>query len=111
MSDLPILPLTPALREVAERCVWFEPPERAVARTPRFAAYVFSRGTASDWAELRRHLPTADHLRAVLDAAPPGIFDARSWAYWNLIAGRDWRSCPPLPVRTFPMGEAADTGG
>ena len=108
--DGPPLTLTPALRRVAERCVWFEPPERAVADVPRFAAYIYTYGNAQDWATLREQLPDR-FLPALLDAAPPGIFDKRSWAYWNLIAGRDWRTCPPLPVRTFSIGEAADTGG
>jgi len=25
---------------------------------------------------------------AALDVAPPGIFDERSWAYWNILANR-----------------------
>jgi hypothetical protein len=41
-----------------------------------------------------------DEYRAVLERAPPGIFDARSWAYWNLVCGR--QAAPPLPVRRLP---------
>jgi len=37
-------------------------------------------------------------LCEVLDHAPPGIFDRRSWAYWNLKCGRE--PVPPLPTRT-----------
>jgi hypothetical protein len=34
----------------------------------------------------------------VLEHPPPGVFDARSWAYWNLVlAGRP--PAPPLPTR------------
>jgi hypothetical protein len=36
-------------------------------------------------------------FKETLEHAPPGIFDARSWAYWNLKCGR--RPAPPLPVR------------
>jgi hypothetical protein len=36
-------------------------------------------------------------FREALDHAPPGVFDARSWAYWNLKYGR--APVPPLPVR------------
>ena len=99
------LPLTPSLREIAERCVWFEPAERAVADPARFAAYVLTYGSTSDCEALWQYVPTDTDLRAILDAAPPGVFDARSWSYWNLIAGRDWRSCPPLPVRRLPGEE------
>ena len=35
---------------------------------------------------------------AIIDA-PPGIFDPRSWAYWNLKIGR--YPAPPMPRRTF----------
>jgi hypothetical protein len=38
-----------------------------------------------------------DQYREVLERAPPGIFDPRSWAYWNLVCGR-WPP-PPLPER------------
>jgi hypothetical protein len=31
-----------------------------------------------------------------LEHAPPGVFDPRSWAYWNLSCGR---MPAPLPVR------------
>ena len=41
-----------------------------------------------------------DELREVLDHAPPGIFNGRSWAYWNLKLGRT--PAPPLPERRFP---------
>jgi hypothetical protein len=39
-------------------------------------------------------------MREVLDGAPPGIIDPRSWAYWNSKMGR--YPPPPLPVRRFP---------
>jgi hypothetical protein len=35
--------------------------------------------------------------REALDRAPPGIIDARSWAYWNSKFGR-WPP-PPMPRR------------
>jgi hypothetical protein len=38
-------------------------------------------------------------MREALEKAPPGIFDARSWAYWNLVCGR-WPA-PALPERRF----------
>jgi len=36
-------------------------------------------------------------LREALEQAPPGIFDRRSWAYWNLKCGRV--PTPSMPVR------------
>jgi hypothetical protein len=36
-------------------------------------------------------------LRYALDHAPAGVFDPRSWSYWNLILGR--YPAPPLPER------------
>ena len=43
---------------------------------------------------------TDDDSRAALDDPAPGIFDMRSWHYWNLISGRD--PVPPLPTRKIP---------
>jgi hypothetical protein len=38
-------------------------------------------------------------LREALDAAPPGIIDARSWSYWNAKIGRF--PAPPAPRRNL----------
>lgn len=53
-------------------------------------------GTPEDLAALRGVIGE-DMFCEVLDRAPPGVFDRRSWAYWNLICGRE--PCPPLPTR------------
>lgn len=92
------LVLTEALRKSAVNCIWFESPEQAIAIPARFAAYVLTFGTIDDVAALRDQMSDVD-IREALDTAPPGIFDARSWAYWNLVAGRD--ETPPMPVRRF----------
>lgn len=88
-----------ALHALARRIVWFEAPERALADRHRFLAYLMTYGTADDLEEARRHF-TEDDFRNALENAPPGIFDARSWAYWNVMAGRD--PPPPLPRRVIP---------
>ena len=36
-------------------------------------------------------------FQSTLDHAPSGVFDARSWAYWNLLCGR--QPALPLPQR------------
>lgn len=97
------LPLNAEIRELSRRVIWFEPPEKAVAILPRFLAYVMTYGTFQDVAVLRRYL-SEDDLRQALDEAPPGIFDPRSWAYWNLKLGR--YPAPPLPQRVIPMDVA-----
>jgi hypothetical protein len=56
-------------------------------------------GTPEDLAALRGVIGK-DEFCEVLDRAPPGVFDRRSWAYWNLICGR--RPTPPMPARLLP---------
>ena len=90
------LPRTPDLLEVAARVIWFEPPESALARAPRFLAYLMTYGTIGDIAVVRRYVSEAG-FREALEKAPPGIFDERSWAYWNILADR--YPTPPMPVR------------
>jgi hypothetical protein len=90
------LPDTPELRLVARRTMWFERPEDALADTVRFVAYVLTYGTHADVKVLRNHLDD-NALRRAIDRAPAGIFDPRSWAYWNLRMGR--YPAPPMPTR------------
>lgn len=98
-SDMSNLPQTEELLELARRVIWFETPETALHDTPQFVAYVLTYGTHEDTKVLRRHL-SDDDLRDALDQAPPGIFDPRSWAYWNLMLDR--YPAPPMPVREIP---------
>jgi hypothetical protein len=93
------LPLTPEIEAIARRVIWFEPPTQAVGDTARFLAYTMTYGDDSDMREVRRFL-SDDDLRDALDHAPAGIFDPRSWAYWNLKLGR--YPTPPLPQRMIP---------
>lgn len=90
------LPATPELLRVARRVVWFEEPAHALADPVQFLAHVMTFGTVEDLAALRGIIGE-DEYREVLEHAPPGVFDARSWAYWNLVCGR--HPAPPLPVR------------
>lgn len=90
-------PTTPALLLVARRVVWFEEPARALADPVQFLAHVMVFGTVEDLTALRGIVGEEDYWEA-LEQAPPGIFDARSWAYWNLVCHRN--PAPPLPART-----------
>lgn len=92
------LPLTPEIEAIARRVIWFEPPAQAVADAARFLAYAMTYGDDSDMRELRRFL-SDDDLRDALNHAPAGVFDSRSWAYWNLKLGR--YPAPPIPERKF----------
>jgi hypothetical protein len=90
------LPQTPDLLAVAERVVWFKPPTETLADPVHFVAHVMTYGTVEDMRALNG-VVGPNEFRETLDNAPPGVFDARSWAYWNLKCGRE--PAPPLPVR------------
>lgn len=90
------IPINAATLHLARRLVWFEPPEQALAEPVRFLAYAFATARAADMAILRGYL-SDDSLRYALGHAPPGIIDARSWAYWHLML--DLGDAPTLPER------------
>ena len=92
------IPVTPDAEALARRLMWFETPGEALSDPVRCVAYALARATHEDMTVLRRCL-TEDDFRAALDGAPPGIIDARSWAYWNSKFGR--YPAPPMPVRRF----------
>lgn len=91
------------LQIVAKRVVWFKTPEDALLETKLFLAHVMTYGTLSDiTTTLRYFLESA--LEAVLDDPPPGIFDLRSWTYWNVRYRRE--PVPDLPKRNFALLES-----
>lgn len=93
------LPYNADLLDVAPRVIWFETPEKALADPVRFLAYVMTYGTPADLEVVRRYVG-ADGFREAVEHAPPGVMDARSWAYWNVMAGKD--DVPPMPTRRLP---------
>jgi hypothetical protein len=94
-----LLPHTADLLEVARHVIWFEPPEQALADPIRFLAYLMTYGTIEEIVVVERYVGP-DDFRAALEQAPPGIMDERSWAYWNVMTGRD--PIPPMPERVIP---------
>ncbi|HBH28324.1 MAG: hypothetical protein N839_0005300 [Desulfofustis sp. PB-SRB1] len=90
------LPLSPELLRIASRVVWFKEPEETLREPIHFLAHVMTYGSLEDLKEIDDIVGMEDY-RETLDHAPPGVFDPRSWAYWNLICGRT--PCPPLPLR------------
>jgi hypothetical protein len=81
---------------VAERVVWFQPPERTLRDPVLFLNHAMTWGTVEDLRVVRVHF-TDDDLREALRAAHPGVFDPRSWSYWHLML--DLGPAPPLPRR------------
>lgn len=92
------LPSTPELEALAQRVVWFKTPTEALKAPVHFIAHALTYGTHADTQILRRHV-SDDDLRAALSAAPPGVFDPRSWAYWHLLLND--QPAPPLSVRNL----------
>ena len=87
------------LLAVARRVVWFQPPETTLADVPLFVAHLLTYSTPGIVTTARKYL-SDEELRSALEQAPPGVFDPRSWTYWNLVLGR--LPVPPLPVRVIP---------
>jgi hypothetical protein len=90
------LPKTPELLAVAKRVVWFKAPEETLNDPIHFLAHVMTFGTVEDLIAIK-DIVGPDEFRETLEKAPSGVFDARSWAYWNIRFGR--QPAPPLPTR------------
>jgi hypothetical protein len=92
------------LLRVAKRVVWFQSPENTLSNTTLFLAHVMTYGTLEDIVTAMKHYPDSD-FQAVLNAPPVGVFDKRSWTYWNLYYHHT--PVPPLPQRSIPGVEPA----
>jgi hypothetical protein len=103
----PLAP-TPLLTALARRIVWFKEPPETLADPIHFLAYAMKLGTADDLGKLAQAGIGLADFSEVLDRAPAGIFDARSWTYWNLRCGR--RAVPPLPTRNLGLDEGSGQG-
>lgn len=83
---------------VAHEVVWFKAPAETLEDPTFFLAHLMTYGTADEINAVKKYF-TADDFRRALENAPPGVFDARSWAYWNTVFGR--LPVPPMPKRRF----------
>jgi hypothetical protein len=92
------LPFTPELLAIAKRVVWYKSPEETLADPVLFLCHLMTYTLPEDAVIVGRHVDTAQFRRA-LELAPSGLFDPRSWAYWNIKCGRD--PVPPMPERSF----------
>jgi hypothetical protein len=88
----------PALSRVARNVIWFEEPGEALQNEERFLAYLMTYGNLEDLLTAFNYF-SDESFMAALRNAPPGIFDIRSWTFWNL---HYFRAVPPLPVRRLP---------
>ena len=87
------------LLRVAKRVVWFKAPDDAVKDVKLFLAHVMTYGTLTDITTTLQYFSEKD-FEAVLDDPPPGVFDRRSWTYWNVRYHRE--PVPELPKRQIP---------
>lgn len=72
------------LIEIAKRINWFDNPENLLKNTDRFLCYFMQYCQAKDFAAVKEFFPP-QQFRKALDTAPPGIIDARSKAYWEIV--------------------------
>ena len=92
------------LQGVAKRVVWFKQPEDTLNATKLFLAHVMTYGTLEDIVTAMKYYSDAD-FDLVLKDPPAGIFDLRSWNYWNLRYHHE--PVPPLPRREFPQTDVS----
>lgn len=71
---------------LARRLFWWKSPAEALDDPNRFLAQVMVIGTWEDVTLAREHWTEEDFRKALCHAAP-GVFDARSWAYWHHVLG------------------------
>ena len=62
-------------------------------------------GTWNEVLTAKKYFADRD-FKAVLEDPPTGIFDMRSWAYWNHVYGN--AAVPPLPQRRIPEPQNKD---
>lgn len=89
------------LKPLANKYIWWKPPNEAVLMPERVIAQVMNMGDYTDVQILANQVGD-DVLREVLSHAEAGVFNERSWAYWHYRLGlADRDDVPMLPVRRF----------
>lgn len=91
--------MSPELRRIASRVVWWDTPDKVLAREDDFLCRVMALGTLADVNYVEATYGT-DRLRQALNAAAPGVLDPRSWHYWHHRLGLE--AVAPLPSRQLP---------
>ncbi|MFA7234926.1 MAG: hypothetical protein WC076_12535 [Terrimicrobiaceae bacterium] len=93
-------PVPGECRGLAEKYVWWKPPDEVLRQPEFFLGHVMNRATWEDQGLLERYFP-AVRLRAVLREAEAGIFDPASWHYWHYRLG--WTDVPALPRKNLSL--------
>lgn len=93
------------LHRVATRVVWFKEPDETLKDTKLFLTHLMTYGTLNDISTALRYFSEND-FEAALSDPYPGIFDQRSWTYWNLRYHHE--PVPPLPCRRALLEEGGD---
>ena len=88
--------MSPELRRIASRVVWWDTPDRVLAREDDFLCRVMTLGDLADVNYIEATYG-ADRLRHALRTASPGVIDPRSWHYWHHRLGLG--AAGPLPSR------------
>lgn len=87
------------LTALAGKYVWWLSPAEAMEYPARVVAQVMNIGLYEDACQMAKALGE-DCLRAVLQHAEAGQFNARSWAFWHYRLGiAELDQVPPMPVR------------
>jgi hypothetical protein len=71
---------TQELLAVAERVVWFKPPQETYGGSGTVSRACDTYGTVEDLRVVNAVIGPSE-FREALEKAPPGVFDERSWAY------------------------------
>jgi len=83
------------LNQVAERILWWEPPDIAIKNKKRLIFQVLEYGNLVDVQSLFHFIGKKDII-AALDHPLPGIMTEKSWRFWQIYFDRPIK---PLPKR------------
>ena len=84
-------------RQMAAKYVWWKDPDDALSNRVHFLAQMMTMGTLEDVQWMCANFSEAN-LIEVLNQAPPGVFNGRSWHYWhNRLGSGD--QVPEMPSR------------
>lgn len=86
------------LMKVARRVVWYDAPAQVLGTPAVFLAHLMTYGTIQDVVTAEKYF-SAEDFRYALENAPAGVFDPRSWVYWNTMFDRV--PVPTMPRRRF----------
>lgn len=81
---------------MAQKYVWWKEPAETLAEPVLLVAQMMTLGTLED-VRWMRSCTSEDELRAVLREPPVGVFNGRSWNYWQRHLNGE--PVPPLPNR------------